>query len=404
MSKVKLKYISKIFTGTSISDNEKDLYVNHSVPYIRTSDIELCTNKINYDGLYSIENFEKFKKANINDTLLCIEGGSAGRKIGKISEITGFGNKLACFTNSKLDQDYLYYSLQSPDFLQQFNNLMTGIIGGVSLKDLCNITINNVSYEQSVKIAKIIKSETKLIDEIILNTSKQVENLNDYKKLLISEITKKGMNNEIIKETNTEWNPTIPVSWSEKKFREIFRVRDERNDNEKAVLLALYTSIGIKPRSELEARGNKAITVLNYKIVKKNDLVINRLLSWMGANSFSEYDGVTSPDYDVYCLNDKKNYHYKYFNYLLRYSNFKDECYRRGRGIMMMRWRTYPKEIFKISLPIPPLEEQIEIANYLDDKCSKINELIKIKKQKIEELNSYKKSLIYEYVTGKKEV
>lgn len=70
----------------------------------------------------------------------------------------------------------------------------------------------------------------------------------------------------------------------------------------------------------------------------------------------------------------------------------------------MMRWRTYSTEFSAIGIPFPSIEEQREIADYLDKKCKKIDKLIAIKQQKIEKLNEYKKSLIYEYVTGKKEV
>jgi type I restriction enzyme S subunit len=71
---------------------------------------------------------------------------------------------------------------------------------------------------------------------------------------------------------------------------------------------------------------------------------------------------------------------------------------------MMMRWRTYSSEFKQIYIPFPPLSEQRQIASYLDSKCSEIDSLIAIKQQKITELKEYKKSVIYEYVTGKKEV
>ena len=71
---------------------------------------------------------------------------------------------------------------------------------------------------------------------------------------------------------------------------------------------------------------------------------------------------------------------------------------------MMMRWRTYSSEFKQIKVPLPPLEEQQTIANYLDKKVSEINERIGMKKKQSETLNAYKKSTIYEYVTGKKEV
>ena len=80
------------------------------------------------------------------------------------------------------------------------------------------------------------------------------------------------------------------------------------------------------------------------------------------------------------------------------------ECYRYGRGIMMMRWRTYSTEFKKIKIPLPTIEEQKKIADYLDTKCKEIEDIIAQKQEQLEVLADYKKSVIYEYVTGKKEV
>ena len=71
---------------------------------------------------------------------------------------------------------------------------------------------------------------------------------------------------------------------------------------------------------------------------------------------------------------------------------------------MMMRWRTYSQEFTSIHVPIPAIEEQKKIVQFLDEKCTQVDNLISLKESKIEKLNAYKKSLIYEYVTGKKQV
>ena len=107
-------------------------------------------------------------------------------------------------------------------------------------------------------------------------------------------------------------------------------------------------------------------------------------------------------DFDNY--QPKSDTNSNYYHYLFRTKRFNGECYRYGRGIMMMRWRTYSTEFSSISIPVPPIEEQQQIADYLDKKCEQIDRLIAIKQQKIEKIQQYKKSIIYEYVTGKKEV
>ena len=122
----------------------------------------------------------------------------------------------------------------------------------------------------------------------------------------------------------------------------------------------------------------------------------------MGAIGRSAYDGVTSPAYDIYTpveAVDSRFYHH-YF----RTTGFNGDCYKRGRGIMAMRWRTYSDQFRDIPVVYPPFEEQKEILQYLDTMCSEIDVLIAKKQEIISELENYKKSLIYEYVTGKKEV
>lgn len=168
-------------------------------------------------------------------------------------------------------------------------------------------------------------------------------------------------------------------------------------------LLSLYTGIGVFPHGEREERGNKAVTVDGYKIVHKNDIVVNIILAWMGAIGISEYNGVTSPAYDVY-EPDMQKVIPRFYHYFFSTPGIAGECYKYGRGIMMMRWRTYSQEFKQISIPYPNKVEQQRIADYLDIKCAEIDDIIAEKNKQLDILADYKKSLIYEYVTGKKEV
>ena len=94
----------------------------------------------------------------------------------------------------------------------------------------------------------------------------------------------------------------------------------------------------------------------------------------------------------------------RYYNWLFHTASFADEFYSWGHGIVDDLWTTNWQDMKRIQIPIPPLAEQQAIADLLDTKCAEIDRIIEKKEQLIEELGSYKKSLIYEYVTGKKEV
>lgn len=261
------------------------------------------------------------------------------------------------------------------------------------------------SKSEQEQIVRILDSKSEQIDTLISNQEQQIEKLKAYKQSLITEVVTKGLNpNAPMKDSGVEWIGEIPNSWKMCRIKDLFSLRNERNYEalEDVNLISLYTDKGVVQHKDIiETTGNRAVTADGYKKVYKDDIVVNIILCWMGAVGKSNFDGVTSPAYDVYKPNCNVNS--DYYHYLFRTKNFNGECYRYGRGIMMMRWRTYSTEFTAINIPCPSNEEQQEIVAYLDNKCSKIDALIEIKQKKIDKLNEYKKSLIYEYVTGKKE-
>lgn len=203
-----------------------------------------------------------------------------------------------------------------------------------------------------------------------------------------------------MKNSGVEWLGKIPNHWRIRRIKNLFELRNEKNYEalEDVNLISLYTDKGVVQHSDLtETTGNKAVTADGYKIVKEDDIVVNIILCWMGAVGRSAYNGVTSPAYDVYKpLRDTNS---KYYHYLFRTSQFNGECYRYGRGIMLMRWRTYSTEFRAISVPLPPKDEQERIVEFLDKKLDDVDRLIGNVQTQIEKLKAYKQSLITEVVT-----
>lgn len=204
-----------------------------------------------------------------------------------------------------------------------------------------------------------------------------------------------------MKDSGVEWLGKIPNHWTIQRIKNLFELRNEKNYEAlgDVNLISLYTDKGVVQHSDLtETIGNKAVTADGYKIVKENDIVVNIILCWMGAVGRSAYNGVTSPAYDVYKpFNDTNS---KYYHYLFRTSQFNGECYRYGRGIMLMRWRTYSTEFRAISVPLPPADEQQRIVEFLDKKMNDVDRLICNVQKQIEKLKAYKQSLITEVVTN----
>ena len=192
-----------------------------------------------------------------------------------------------------------------------------------------------------------------------------------------------------------DWIDTVPASWKMQRIKTLFRLRDERNQRplNEVNLISLYASLGVRQHKDIEhTTGNKARNANGYKIVYPDDIVVNILLCWMGAIGRSQYYGVTSPAYDIYRPIVKMNT--KYYEYLFRSSAFSQQCYRYGKGIMAMRWRTYSPQF-----SVPTVEEQDSIVSYLDWKVSKINRAISTYRQQIRLLQEQKQASINMSIT-----
>lgn len=210
---------------------------------------------------------------------------------------------------------------------------------------------------------------------------------------------KRNNNYPKYKETGIHWiGNSIPAHWELRRMKYLFRlVTDQAEVGNNEELLSVYTSIGVKPRKELEERGNKASTTDNYWRVQKGDIVVNKLLAWMGAIGISEYEGVTSPAYDV--LRKKEDINPYYYNYLFRLSTSFKEFKRHSRGIMDMRLRLYFDEFGKLFVPLPPKEEQDKIVAFIESRLEKINTFIEKKKRLLAVLEEKKQAVINQAVT-----
>ncbi|MBG1263689.1 restriction endonuclease subunit S [Nostoc commune] len=172
--------------------------------------------------------------------------------------------------------------------------------------------------------------------------------------------------NSSYKDSGEDWLGEVPEHWEIIRTKNIFRLVTEpapKNNSEE--LLSVYSDIGVKPRKELEERGNKASTTDGYWFVKKGDVIVNKLLAWMGAIGVSEYDGVTSPAYDI--LRASKPVDSKFYHYLFRNPICTSKLKQHSKGIMEMRLRLYFDEFGNIKIPYPPFEEQQRIVAFIGE-------------------------------------
>lgn len=304
------------------------------------------------------------------------------------------------------DNINLHYLRYSSMFI--IENAQTNIYNAKILnQDLINnayIVFPPLSEQKA--IADFLDKKCAEIDAVVEQTKATIEEYKKLKQSVITEAVTKGIRGDRpMKDSGIEWIGEIPCEWDVVRIKNLFDYRNERNEKplEEVNLISLYTDLGVVQHCDLEATtGNKATNADGYKLVYENDIVVNIILCWMGAIGRSAYTGVTSPAYDVY--SPKEGTNSKFYHHLFRTQGFNGDCYKVGRGIMAMRWRTYSDQFRAIKVVAPPKEEQEEIVEYLDHKCAEIDTLIEKKTALLEEMETYKKSLIFEYVTGKKEV
>ena len=317
---------------------------------------------------------------------------------------TGF----AVLRPSIINSQFLFYLANSQYFSDMVESWSTGIsYPSINAEDLLRIKLPFPSLPEQQRIAAFLDERCAKIDGMISEAKTSIEDYRKWKQSLIENVTLKGVGSAPLAAVSSDWVEQVPAHWRFMQIRYLLELRDERNEKplSEVNLISLYTDKGVVQHCDLEkTTGNKAATADGYKLVYEDDIVVNIILCWMGAIGRSAYAGVTSPAYDVYRAKRKGEVLPRYYHYLFRTTAFSGACYRRGRGIMMMRWRTYSDEFRSIKVPVPSYAEQEQIANYLDEKCAAIDKLVGEKEALIADLEAYKKSLIFETVTGKREV
>lgn len=207
---------------------------------------------------------------------------------------------------------------------------------------------------------------------------------------------------ESMKPSNVLWLGSIPEHWTMRRNITLLTERDERSEQGEEQLLSLsqYTGITIRGKNSTKMGMHEAESLVGYKVVHENDIVMNIMLAWNGSTAKSKFEGIISPAYAVYHLiDDSANPDYLHYLYKTPYFMQYFEAY--STGLIKSRLRLYPQSFLHLSSIVPPREEQDQIVRFLDWKVSEINRLINIKRKEIavlkEQLAVYVSKII---VTG----
>lgn len=376
--------------------------------YIFLSAFNIINDKLSWEKLNFI-NQQRYDespeiKLKRGDVLLVKDGAGIG-KCARIDDLplgaaTTNSSLAVISTSSSLLYRYLYYYLISPIFQNYISRLLNGMgVPHLTQENLKNIKIPLPQFKEQVKIADFLDAKCADIDQIRADIDKQIEILTDYKKSIITEAVTKGLDPKAkMKDSGIEWIGKIPEHWTLTKIGSVYSLRSEKVSDKVFAPLSV-TKNGILPQLESVAKTDDGD---NRKLVRKGDFVINSRSDRRGSCGISYLDGSVSLINTV--LKPRNEMNPRYYNWLFHTELFADEFYSWGHGIVDDLWTTRWQEMKNILIPVPTSIEQKAIASYLDEKCSEIDATIAEKQKQLETLEEYKKSLIFEYVTGKKEV
>lgn len=354
------------------------------------------------------EKFSGYQIIEYNDLvfkLIDLENISTSR-VG-LSNFTGIVSPayLRLICSDDVDSKFGYYFFISMWYQNIFNGLGgDGVRSNLNSSDLLNLSFVDVPKSEQQKIAAFLDEKVAHIDNIIEETKKSIENLKAYKQSLITETVTKGLNPNVeMKDSGIDWIGDIPKYWKIYKIGQIFKEHKEKNEGliEDNLLSLSYGKV--KRRDIKSKEGLLPQSFEGYNIIKPGDIVLRMTDLQNDQKSLrvglcKEKGIITSAYISIRAYNNIYP-HYAYY-YLHSFDIYKG-FYGMGAGV---RQGVNFNELKKLDILFPTYDEQKQIAIFLDEKSKTIDSTIEQKEQLITELEAYKKSLIYEYVTGKKEV
>jgi len=202
------------------------------------------------------------------------------------------------------------------------------------------------------------------------------------------------------KDSGVEWLGELPQDWDALRGKLVFSEYNERSESGDETLLSVSEYYGVKPRGDVIDDGDflsRAESLVGYKKCETNDLVMNIMLAWKRGLGVTKYEGIVSPAYSVFRFNE--NADPKYMHYLLRTDIYTGHFKSRSTGVIDSRLRLYPESFGNVPIIIPPVEQQSQIANFLDHETAKIDTLIEQQQQLIKLLKEKRQAVISHAVT-----
>ena len=301
-----------------------------------------------------------------------------------------------------VDSRFVHYLLHSYDILKVFYNMGSGVRQGLNYSEFSKLKVPMPLLSEQQAIADYLDENCSRIDEIIAEAKASIDEYKELKQSAIDNATMTGIYNSEMKDTDYVWFHEMPKHWNLALASLLFK-EDVRPVNENDVSLSLSQIDGLIPTDDMSERSLKSAIHDNWKHVIPDDLVLNRFKGHLGVFFASRYTGMVSFHYGVYhAIRD--DVYAKYYEYLFHSTTYKNIFALKSNGITVGLQNLSNSNFYSVKILHPSLDEQKEIVEYLDERCKQIDSLITEKESLINDLEAYKKSLIYEVVTGKRRV
>lgn len=321
-----------------------------------------------------------------------------------ISDSRGKGtpalNVLACSENKK----YIMYLLRAMAYTEVFMALSTGIrvrTCDTNWKKLRSLDYLIPPEEEQQRIADFLDDKCAEIDTLTADIQTQIDTLEQYKRSVITETVTKGLDPDAeMKDSGIQWIGNMPVHWDVIRGKYILRYMQKPVREDDGVITCFRDGEVTLRSNRREDGFTMSDKEIGYQGIDVGDLVVHGMDGFAGSIGISDSRGKASPVLNVLDTDQCK----RYIMYYLRSMAYSDVFLALATGIRVrscdLRWN----KLAELSYPVPPLDEQNAIVKHIDSVLSKADAVIADKKAQLATLDEYKKSLIFEYVTGKKEV
>lgn len=380
----RLKYLCQIETGDS---DTQDAEPDGEYPfYVRSPIVERSTS-YTFDG---------------EGILMAGDGAGAGRifhhAFGKYA-VHQRVYRLSKFQG--ISSDYLFYYLQNLFDRQMDKGSAQSTVPSVRLPMLQNFYVCVPSKKEQVGIAKYVAGKCAEVDATSSEIRAQIDALEQYKRSVITEVVTKGLSPDVaMTDSRIQWIGMMPAYWECIRGKYVLKYVQKPVREDDGVITCFRDGEVTLRSNRREDGFTMADKEIGYQGIDVGDLVVHGMDGFAGAIGISDSRGKASPVLNVLETDQNK----RYIMYFLRSMAYSDVFLALATGIRVrscdLRWN----KLSELFYPIPPLEEQEAIVAHIDDVIEKANAVIADKKAQLETLEEYKKSLIFEYVTGKKEV